>query len=99
MNLVLSYETEFERMLEGGHYILSKDEIAPGSAAIANKDWQKFRLSLKGLTTQRKLDKLRRYWAQGVQSEERELRIIRIQNYINALKRGGQLSKSGEIQK
>ena len=64
--------------------------------------WQAFRLSLKGLTTEQKLYKLveRRQQAKrdngGILPYAEQ---IRIDNYINALKRGGQLNGHLEIVK
>lgn len=63
---------------------LTKDEIM---AAIADPRWQRFRVSLKGEPTPHKLEMLEdylvAYWSRTAQ--------IRVDNYINALLRGGQL--------
>lgn len=57
-------------------------------AVVKDPEWQKFRLSLKGKTTQEKLEALGMYYAR---SEDRESDYIRIDNYLKALARGGQL--------
>lgn len=71
---------------------------------VADPEWQKFRLSLKGLPTETKLDKLHRYYedqrhnqtSHFAQKEMYECDVcVRIDNYIKALCRGGQL-KPGE---
>jgi hypothetical protein len=49
--------------------------------------WQKFRLSLKGLSTNEKLKKLRSYKA----NNSGRCVTVRVENYLNALRRGGQL--------
>lgn len=68
--------------------------------AIFYADWQDFRMSLKGVPTPKKLDMLdaRRtnlirsgLWVNAHQ--------IQIDNYINALKRGGQLNMNLEVVK
>lgn len=66
---------------------LKKKDIQPNSPAIKDAGWQKFRKSLKGLSTAEKLRKLKGWQRQhpGKQS------AIQVANYINALKRGGQL--------
>lgn len=58
--------------------------------------WQFFRVGLHGLTTQKKLYCLAWYWAQGDKDWARK---IRIDNYLGALVRGGQLNDRLEILK
>lgn len=70
---------------------------APGA-----EDWQKFRVSLKGLTTREKLYCLMWYWETHVDVgagthvtvEDWSREIIRVNNYLGALKRGGQLDSA-----
>lgn len=67
--------------------------------------WQKFRVSLKGNSTAVKLKRLQYRWkhfeelcGSGIVTEERlKLEQIRIDNYIYALRRGGQLNAQFEI--
>lgn len=67
---------------------------APGA-----EEWQKFRVSLKGLTTREKLYCLNWYYDMHVSVgpgahltlEDWSRHILRINNYLGALKRGGQL--------
>lgn len=62
----------------------------------SHESWQFFRVGLHGLSTQIKLYCLAWYWAQG----NREwVRKIRIDNYLGALIRGGQLNDRLEIMK
>lgn len=58
------------------------------------EEWQLFRVSLKGLTTREKLYLLdKRYRARDdLKPDEAYLEKVRIDNYIGALIRGGQLS-------
>lgn len=61
------------------------------------EEWQRFRVSLKGLSTQEKL-----YCLAWRQVEERPhdklvLERIRVDNYIGALVRGGQLNSKLEV--
>lgn len=64
-----------------------------------SREWQIFRLALKGLTTRQKLYHLRKRWLsihdddRHVSKEERVVKMRQIDNYINALKRGGQLDQ------
>jgi hypothetical protein len=58
-------------------------------SAIQHEDWQKFRKSLKGKPTREKLNGLD-YWLRDFTLSSRyEERRIQIQNYLNALARGG----------
>ena len=70
--------------------------------AVDNEGWQLFRVSLKGLSTKTKLWKLEEYWNQNGhypdghvtfrQSGESNCDVcVRVDNYIKALCRGGQL--------
>jgi superfamily II DNA helicase RecQ len=63
------------------------------------KDWQKFRVSLKGLNTKEKLYCLGWYWDENVSPwlinmpPFVKLHIIRVNNYLGALKRAGCLDQ------
>lgn len=64
--------------------------------AVDNEDWQKFRLSMKGKSTADKITMLEDYYNDNTSDEvEPEIPLetikIRIDNYIKALCRGGQL--------
>jgi hypothetical protein len=66
---------------------LTMEEILP---AIEKEDWQKFRDVLRGKPTQEKLDLLlERYWDSTWTSPEVHVVLVQIQNYLNALARGG----------
>jgi len=69
------------------------------------EDWQMFRVSLKGFTTKEKLYRLMfrlRYWEEAFQEEtllrnQLDLEKLRVDNYIGALVRGGQLNTKLEV--
>lgn len=65
-------------------------EIKP---AISDPTWQRFRLSLKGLDTEKKLERLAQWPIRGREDQ------VRVWNYLNALKRGGQLDLEGRVQR
>lgn len=71
--------------------------------ASDHEEWQLFRVSLKGLTTYEKLYCLDRYLEQvnfnGDEADQRQAQKekCRIDNYIGALVRGGQLNKNLEV--
>lgn len=79
-------------MKQWSHYPLnySKDEVKD---YCKEAEWQRIRLSLKGLSTELKLDRLSAYAMKHHTDLNRVPRKIRVQidNYINALKRGGLL--------
>jgi hypothetical protein len=58
--------------------------------AVADPEWQQFRLSLKGETTKYKLAALRLYFVENAGEAVR----IRVDNYLKALARGGQIAVS-----
>lgn len=64
--------------------------------AINDENWQRFRLSLKGLSTEAKLRRLDAYVSnREVTGRYNRVEQVRIDNYINALLRGGQLKRVG----
>lgn len=65
---------------------LTRDEIMQ---AVNDPKWQEFRLSLKGLPTYRKLIMLDEY----LKTHTARVDKVRVDNYINALLRGGQLKR------
>ena len=75
--------------------------------AVDDADWQAFRLSLKGKATTRKLEMLDDYMERAsarlaageIDKDEYRKECIRVDNYINALKRGGQLNMALEVVK
>jgi len=60
---------------------------------VSNKDWQKFRENLKGLSTSTKLQKLSNWVHKKHGSKKAKLQAS---NYRGALRRGGQL-KPGKL--
>ena len=72
---------------------------------VLDANWQEFRLSLKGLSTYEKLANLE-HWRMrhaeqsttqsGVEKLPRRVQV-QIDNYINALKRGGQLNMECKV--
>lgn len=62
-------------------------------------EWQLFRVSMKGLRTVEKLIMLGHRWQEKCDNvfemnAKRDLELMRIHNYIGALKRGGQLRQN-----
>ena len=84
-----------------------KDRVA---IAVNNDAWQKFRISLKGKTTEQKLARLKTYWwlsqdmehfpcrFLSIESPDECVVCLRVDNYIKALCRGGQLFPGESLQ-
>lgn len=72
---------------------LTREEI---DEAIQDTYWQSVRLSMKGTSTEEKLEVLQQYLIyQGTDGRCLERKhIVQVDNYINALLRGGQLTRS-----
>lgn len=72
---------------------LGMDEILK---AVKNDAWQRFRMTLKGLSTESKLEALEGY-VKRREDKGTYTRVerVRVDNYINALLRGGQLVRVG----
>jgi len=68
---------------------LKKEEIQPDHTFIKDKKWQEFRKSLKGLSNAEKYKQLSK-WLRSHNNSHRSK--VQVTNYINALKRGGQVS-------
>lgn len=83
---------------------VNRDEVL---GAVMDPEWQRVRLSMKGMSTHDKLDVLESYWmgydamheVNAISKQELHLVWVRVINYLTALKRGGQLSMEGRIQK
>ena len=75
-------------------------ELSPAQIqeAIKDEEWQTFRKSLKGVSTHEKLERLKDYYLTwgGAQNNKVQTQVC---NYINALKRGGQLDCNYEVQR
>jgi hypothetical protein len=86
-------------------YTYSPDEVQVH--CVQDEAWQKFRKTLKGMPTTLKLDRLEAWIytntlvEEGASSHLIKGRKIQVQvsNYINALKRGGQLSMDLKVQR
>jgi len=61
---------------------------------VDNVVWQTFRRKLKGIPTDQKLIRLKEWLDQWDYSYAA---LIQVSNYINALKRGGQLDVEGNV--
>ena len=68
--------------------------------AVADDNWQRVRISMKGITTEQKLKVCHLYYIEHAsnQTEKREV-DIRIDNYLKALCRGGQLYAGSGLDK
>lgn len=77
---------------------VSKEEIF--RYCVQDDAWQEFRLSMKGTPTTVKLDMLES-WKEAHRRNDKVPRRVQVQvdNYINALKRGGQLTLNGLVAK
>jgi hypothetical protein len=68
--------------------------------AVDDEGWQRFRVSMKGKPTEEKLSMLRSYYNRAVDADL-ELHLekvkIRVDNYIKALCRGGQLKAGASL--
>jgi hypothetical protein len=69
--------------------------------AVDDPHWQRFRKGLKGLDTQRKLELLRDYsdmWNDDPEASDQEIVAVnlRVENYLKALARGGQIEPIAE---
>jgi hypothetical protein len=68
--------------------------------AVHDAEWQKFRLSLKGIPTKEKLHRLLDYdnetqaLKDTIEVFKYRHRLIRVDNYLKALARGGQIGVS-----
>lgn len=69
--------------------MLTRDAIAK---AIKCEDWQRFRLSLKGQSTEKKVAHLFGYLSTDVECCDKDTRHVQVYNYLNALSRGGQIA-------
>ncbi len=71
---------------------LSPQEIGDAVYVVKDhRDWQHLRTSMKGLTTKQKMWALHEYLYDIACVVTDRNRWVRVVNYINALKRGGQL--------
>lgn len=65
--------------------------------AVDNEAWQRLRISLKGKTTEAKVERLKKYLSEPVDAEEKKLRFTRVDNYLKALARGGFVILDGNL--
>lgn len=68
----------------------------------SHREWQRFRVSLKGMSTRVKIARLDARWRKNIATRSSDdpefaLETVRIHNYIGALKRGGLLNDNLEI--
>jgi len=70
---------------------------------VQDQSWQKVRLSMKGISTPDKLKVLAAYRAECIENDRHGMLTqryqVQIDNYINALKRGGQLTMDLKVQR
>lgn len=72
----------------------SREEVE--QYCVRDKDWQHFRKSLKGFPTGEKLYELKQWLESKTNRHPRRTRV-QVDNYLNALKRGGQLDMDGRV--
>lgn len=63
---------------------------------VNDEEWQKFRRILKGVPTFKKLEMLSIRRNSNVMNRRRQ---VQLDNYVNALRRGGQLNLKNEVVK
>lgn len=83
-------------------HAIQKHSRADIDAAIKNDTWQQFRKNLKSMPTEMKLSFLDKYLRNALGDESLaemgdRMRQVQVDNYINALKRGGQLDLEGNV--
>lgn len=87
-------------MREWPHKVLSWDKLLIQRFCVQDAEWQRYRRAMKGESTEKKLDMLEQ-WRLLEENDNREIVgrahigmrcQCQIDNYINALKRGGQLN-------
>lgn len=73
---------------------------------VNDQEWQKFRLTLKGVPTFKKLEMLDMRRNANIHANKDKLEVyvdrrhqVQIDNYVNALRRGGQLNLKNEVVK
>lgn len=80
---------------------------------VENANWQKVRISMKGIPTHEKLKTLRGWWdinnnsadalhQMGREAEAQNLRYqteVQVGNYLGALRRGGQLDMHNQVRR
>lgn len=71
---------------------------------VQDEEWQGIRLSMKGVSTQRKLEILRIYYERKIlglpiRSHSTQRFDCQVDNYLGALRRGGQLDMNNLIKK
>jgi hypothetical protein len=64
--------------------------------AVQDEEWITFRVRLKGTSTRHKLQELRAYLESST-NQDRPARRIRVDNYLKALCRGGQLRAGTDL--
>lgn len=104
-----SYEVWIDDMIRASTVDISKGWIfdakrgwAPDKVqryCVQDEEWQGVRLSMKGVPTAKKLDILLEYYVRkgGVKCDEHIQ--CQIDNYLGALRRGGQLDDNNLIRK
>lgn len=65
---------------------------------VQDQTWQQFRLSMKGETTRTKLKMLCGYYLKHLPQLGRKVEV-QVSNYLNALKRGGQLDMDLKVKR
>lgn len=81
----------------------SQDEVQRCVYNVADAiNWQRFRVSMKRVDTHKKLHMLMAYWVDkcyyALTKDQKLIEKCRVDNYLGALVRGGQLSKDGKYE-
>ena len=83
---------------EWPHVVASYSPAEVVKYCVEDAAWQKFRLSMKGVSTPRKLAMLQG-WMQSAEKGQERRTQVQVDNYINALKRGGQIGLDMKVKK
>lgn len=92
---------------------MHNDEVSPGYSpddvrvyCVQNQEWQKIRLSMKGIPTHKKLAILHAWWnTQREKARQHSDTVtmwateVQVGNYLGALRRGGQLDANNRVRK
>lgn len=69
---------------------------------VEDADWQKIRLSMKGLPTHEKLQILKDWWDRDITGKRVQPSYavqVQVGNYLGALRRGGQLNSQNQVRR
>lgn len=84
-------QTEEDRVRDWDSLIFGRYNQQHVTLAVQNDGWQMFREGLRGTSLNYRFDLLKDYVIMGGSMHSRNVREIRVTNYVYALKRGGMI--------